>query len=295
MGLADLKRVTDLFTEGAEIVFDDGEAEGHEPVLLWANKLNAFEAEDARRDGLAARSRVILALKDIGTPEYADYQARSAELSKDELIKTLISEKQNEYLIAAVEELRRDPEWAERVEAMGRISGDMEADERVALEKINGDYAAEMTARMDAKRAQDVVDFGLLRMEELTEKDETGYADRRGFGAFQREYGKSQLFYSIRMCMAAAKHPVTGKWDHTPCAGHRARALDSRDEVTQLDPELLQRLQDAVRDVSIDRRDARFSDALASSSAPSAQPSEVEESTASTPAGTPREPAMTSS
>lgn len=284
------KRVTDLFIEGQEVVLREGE----DPVLLWVNKLNSFEMEEARRDGIAARSRLVLALREIGSPDYDSFEAALAEMDPASLVEELVAEQGRDLFIKAVEDIRRDPDWKERLEASERRSEEMTDAEREVLTRIDAEYTTELQARINELRAQARRDLDPFSTDNLKEKYREAWLDSRGMSAFTREFQKTQLYFSVRTCKASTRSEM-GAWDHGDCDGHRQRALDSREEVTQLPPGLLDRLLTAVRALTIERSDARFSDALASSSESSAQPSAEEVSTPSTPVATSPELVTTSS
>jgi hypothetical protein len=291
VGLADLKRVTDLFVEGDEVVL----REGPEPVLLWVNKLNPFEQEEARRDGAAARARVILALKEIASPESAIFEANVLELGPVKLKEAIVNAKSSDHFLRAVDAIRSDPEWSERVEASMRRSDDMPEEEKAAVDLIDADYAVELSKRVNDLRDEAMRDLDGFDIDALRGEYRQVWLEGRGLAAFSREFQKSQLFYAVRICRATSKNPLGDEWDHTPCEGHRTRLLGEREDVTKLPDGLLERLRTAVSSISVERRDARFSDALASSSESSAQPSEEGPSTLSTPVETSPELATTSS
>lgn len=291
MGIAELKRVTDLFVEGLEVVL----REGADPVLLWVNKLNSFETEEARRDGMAARSRYILSLKEIGTPEWANLQATVTEMGETGLKDELVALQDNDFFLKAADSIRLDPEWAERLAVVERPTADQTSEEKALVEKINSDYVTELGTRIAALKETATRDLMSMDVGSLRESYQEKWLERRAMESFSREYQKTQLYFSVRTCQASKKMPDTSAWDHSDCDGHHQRALDDREEVAQLPGALFTRLLTTVQQVTMSRSDARFSDVLASSSASSAQPSEVEESTPSTPAETSPELATTSS
>ena len=272
-----LKRVTDLFVEGAEVILKDDPAD---PVLLWVNKLNSFEREEANRDGHAARSLTILAVKDSTKPEWAQHQSALAQMSEDDLREQIVASQENEFFVAAFESIRQDPEWRDRVEAMNRARSDMRDDESEALAALNVEYTTELTNRVALRKENAMLELRGLDLQSLKDKYSEAWLDTRAYSSFQREYNKTQLYFSVRDCSATAQD---WGWDHSKCNGHTQRLLTSREEVVTLPDGLLTKLQDAAQKVQVSVSDARFSDALASSSGSSAQPSELEESTPSIP------------
>jgi hypothetical protein len=272
-----IKRVTDLFVEGREVVIQDSETD---PVLLWVNKLNSFEREEAQRDGQAARSRVILAVKESGSPEWLQHEAQLASLSDDDLRSQIVATQENDIFLAAHDSMRQDKEWADRMEAMGRIPSDAPAEELEAVTKLNAEYATELSNRMELRRESALAELRGLDTGSLREKYSESWLSTRSFTAFQREFAKTQLYFAVRDCNA---RKVSSAWDHSPCDGHQVRLLSSPTDVRSLPDGLLERLMTVAREVQIATNDARFSDALPSSSGSSAQPSEPEASTPSIP------------
>lgn len=279
MGLEEFKRVTDLFTEGEEVVLD-----AETPTLVWVQKLNSFEREEAQRDGQAARARVIVALKDLQSDEYAIFDANLQSMDDDSIREALVNGKGNDHLIAAVESMRTDPEWKDRLEGRTRVSDDMSDEEKAAVAKLNADYADEVARRVEGRRAGYLLELqNTMQSTQLKDAYREQWLEQRSFSAYQREYVKTQVYFSVRVCKAIK---AGDQWDHSACDSHRKRALDSRAEVPQLPDRLLQLLSAASNRVQVNGRDARFSGALASSSGSSAQPSEPVESTPSTPVET---------
>lgn len=278
MGLSDLKRVTDLFVEGELLVIEESDP----PTTLWVNKLNSFEREECQREGQAARARMILAMKELQSPEYLTFQGNLAEMDDDAIREAMADTRSTEFFLAAVDGIRQDPEWADRMEARNRVSDDMSAEETAAVVKVNDDYSEELSRRIDFRRAGYIAEleneFETTRLKEAYRK---AWLESRAFTAFQREYAKWNLYFAVRVCKA--KQDADERWQHIDCDGHRQRALDSASEVPTLPDWLLERLQLAMQQVQVSGRDARFSGALASSSGSSAPQSAPEVSTLSTP------------
>ena len=70
-----LRRITDLFEEGVVVPLGE-DLDG--PILLWVNKLNSFQVEEARRDGVARRGMRLAELGKPDTPERAAIVLRSS-------------------------------------------------------------------------------------------------------------------------------------------------------------------------------------------------------------------------
>lgn len=289
MGMDGLRRITDLFDEGKELVLREGDS----PVLVWVNKLNSFETDEARQDGAVARARLILALKEIGTPEKALYEASLAEMRVEVIRDALLNARQGEWFLQATNELRVEEDWREKVamvERQGELT-EMSAEERTLMAKLNEEYLTELQARVQQARADASRELLGLDEASIKEKHREAWLDNQGMASFTRAYQKTQVYFALRLCSATKKNEHGG-WDHVGC-DHSQRACDTRDEVTRIPQELIDSVLTSLREQSMPRDDARFSAGAASSSAPSHRPSAAEESEVSTPVETPAEPVTT--
>lgn len=280
MALTALRRVTELFDEGKELVLREDPA-----VLSWINKLNSFEADEARQDGAVARARLILALKEIGTPEKDLYEASLGEMKPEQMRVTLLNEQTQTWTLDAVNELRVDKDWRERVSMIERQGESIGTEqEKLLMDKVGSEYLTEVQARVTEKRSQEERDLQALDVESLKEKHREQWLNRQGMVAFTREYTRSQVYFGLRVCMATKKAEAGG-WDHSDC-NHDQRACDSREDVKTIPQGLLDKVLGSLREQAMSSDDARFSAGAASSSAPSQRPSVAEESAPSTPEAT---------
>jgi hypothetical protein len=289
MALIDLKRVTDLFVEGVEIVFDDNP---EEPMLLWMAKLNSFELEECRRDGAAARSRYILALEDPETPEGLVFEARLREIPTSQLIEELVSLRRQEFINEAIIEAQADPEWTDKIQVIQRTldTDTLTDDEKRVVDKVSTEYAEHLEALVQRRMKQARVDYG--QDNAVEDEYRKKWRESRASDRFAAGYTRSQLYYSLRLCDATRVEGVT-TWDHAKCK--HQRALASPAEVEQLPPGLLERANIALGELAMSRGEARFSGGQPSSSVSSQLPDTAVESPASTQEATPPAPAGTSS
>lgn len=288
--LAKFRRVTDLFVEGKEVVLE--EPEDGEPILVWVNKLNSFEQDEARRDGNVGRARATLALDDPDSPESASFEGNLGVAGKDVLIRALIQLRTNEFYIAALDDIRTEDAWKDKIDLIERgvaLSADHPqppSEEEVAqFEKLMGAYD-ERVVELSEERAEvyrkELVDEN---EEELKKRYMSSYRESLGTQGFLTEYRVSELFFALRDCQATQRDG-NGRWDHSNCGGHRARLLEARSDVKDMPDALLALVRDALTDLAMSPRDAGNLDAPASSSASSERQSEAADSTPSTPVGT---------
>src|SRR5574337_1456016 len=118
MALERIKRVTDLFQEGQELYLGDDDA--GKPVVIWINKLNSFEDDECRRDGLAMRSEKLLELSDPDNAEMATAEQAAAKLDNDTLIDRIVDQHFDEDYFAALDDADLDKEWREKKEYLER-------------------------------------------------------------------------------------------------------------------------------------------------------------------------------
>lgn len=279
MGLAQFKRVTDLFVQGREVVFQ----EEPEPLLAWAQKLNPFEYEEARRDGLVARSRVTLQLQDASSDDYRLMRADVGTMSDDALIEAINNSKSALDIAEALDGMRADDTWSEKLDVLERTDPDeIEGDEgaQALLAKLNTEYVAEIRKRVTEiqnGRYDELSSYERPNLEREYEKD---WREMRGMEAFQVAFQSTEVFFGLRSCRATTRDE-NGRWQHHEC-DHSQRVLDDRSEVRLLPGEVLTQAREALQSLALSPRDARDSRRPGSSSAPSPRPSAAGESSPST-------------
>src|SRR3954466_15236125 len=113
-----LRRITDLFEEG-EVVPLGMDTTG--PILVWINKLNSFQVEEARRDGVARRG---MRLSELGRPDPPDGAALDSEVENmplDELRQAWVNQQAEEMYLAALDDIDAEPEWRDRLDVIRRM------------------------------------------------------------------------------------------------------------------------------------------------------------------------------
>jgi hypothetical protein len=276
-----LKRLTDLFVEGAELNLGDDEAG---PVLVWINKLNSFEDDEARRDGLAARTERLLQL----TEDHAEMRVVRMQMEKwdvEEMATRTAQQKYEEDYLLAIDDIESDKVWAEKLDFLrraGHLHGDANLPEddsrREQFEKANSEYFLAVTAATDKRQKTRRKDLANSPLEDIhTEYVET-MKQRLGMEVFLQERKVTEIYYALRDCTATI---TEGAYDHTLC-DHRTRLLPDRRAVRDLPSNVITRIVETLDQVTVDRRTAGNSDAPVTSSESSEQPKPEEESVPST-------------
>lgn len=289
-----IHRLTDLFEEGVTLPL---RTTNGDLVAIWVNKLTPFEQEEANQEGRIARARAILAIKEIGTPEYDLFRVGIEGIKSFAIIESLLATNANRYISEAVTKLRSEEEWRERLEVI-QFSDDQVRDkgpddpEVLLLDKIVREYTDEMAKRTEEARNDQRIELGALSEEDLREQYRLAYVTERGMAAFTAEQQKAQVYFALRRCDATQREDKT--WDHSPC-DHGQRWLTNRAEATTLPQGLLDQFRSAYIEVAMAPDAARFSEGPASSSASSGPSSKQADSEASGPEEMSVEPAGISS
>jgi hypothetical protein len=286
-----LRRVTDLFVEGRECYL--GMDEGNKPVIIWVNKLNSFETEEARRDGMVRRGQRIMELSKEDNPEFVQLQATVHRWSDRELAERRVDQKSEEIYLEVVNELQSEESWAEKLAIMRRMpdllrdSKAPDSDPRYAeVEDLNSQYLNEVRERQAAKQEQALREFEGADRAEMESEFFEAWRERVSLDEFMQERRITEMFYAMRDCVATEKgrDSVTNRvlFDHTNC-NHAERLLQERKQVRELPEYLLNQVIDLIDDITVPQRESGNSDAPASSSASSEPRNEEADSTASTP------------
>lgn len=288
--ISKIKRVMDLFVEGAICVLGE-DMETQTPVLVWVNKPNSFEEEEARKDGLVARSIRLQALSDPEDPTISALRDTCRGSERPALIDQLVQSKYEDDFIAGMDDVESDPEWKDQMEYLRRgatLLSDAkvpEGDKRWAdLARKSEEYQKALQKAI-SKRQED----RRREMRQMTENDledaiVEAFKNRTAMDEYMGEKRITELFFALRDCNAT-QNP-DGGWNHRGC-DHTFRLLESREDVRSLPEQFLQKVSQTLSEVEVDARTAGNSDAPASSSASSEQPSEEAASTPSTPVETP--------
>ena len=207
------RRLGDLYVRGKEMSFDDGSGE---PVVVWLQKPNEIERDSIIRRANAAKARHHLE----GQHEEGELFVSTAGSIREFLDRDGILD------IVAAQELFR---LRERVEAQftedeegwgkdGRIKGLLEAwigtDDEPGLAathaedendpeavRVKGEieaFNADVDARVEEQRADVYREWDDTPEAELVLMAAREVVKRRGDEVFMREWGRQQIFYSVR-------------------------------------------------------------------------------------------------
>jgi hypothetical protein len=284
MDLAErLRRITDLFEEGVVVPLGE-DLDG--PILLWVNKLNSFQVEEARRDGVARRG---MRLADLGKPDNPERAAMLSEVEQmtlDEVRQAWTKQQAEEQYLTALDDVDSDPEWREKLDVIRRMptlldeAGAAPDDpRRQELRDLQRNYYAAIAEAQKSLQDQTFKDSEGAEREKLTKEFMERWRQRISLDEFMEERRVTELYFALRVCQATRDGNT---YDHAPC-DHSQRALEAREQVRGLPEQVIEKSIEALDQLNVTPRDAGNSDAPVSSSAPSEQPSVPEDSTPSTP------------
>lgn len=288
MSIERLRRITDLFVEGTELHLGEDDAG---PVLVWVNKLNPFQVQEAQKDAQARRFLAIGRLKESG--EYDGMVAEVGLLPDEQLCQEYVAMCVNEIYLDALNDIDLDKELREQREAIERaaeLAEGQPADSPVhsVAESIESTWMAKLRELQERKTAERLAEAQAMGRADLEEQFLERWREWHTRSEFEREHRITQIYYAARRCDATRAATAVGEaWDHSAC-DHSQRLLNDRSDVRELPDELLTKLIDALDSITVPARAAGNSDAPASSS-DSSEPSRAPEeaSTPSSPAETP--------
>ena len=275
---ARLRRVTDLFIEGEEILL--GYDDDRKPVLIWVNKLNSFEIEEARRDGIVQRGLKMRDLAEEGNPERQAFYAEVRLLTDDALRKAWVNQRVEELYLDVLDDVEGSEEMREKAELLRRLPtllADAEAGEddprRQQLQDLQVEYLEAIRTGQEKRQKE-----ALREAEEFDRADlEASYfekwRERQTLDIFMEERRITEIFVAARECYATRK--PGGGWDHREC-DHNQRLLPERALVKRLPPRVVEQLVDTLDRITASQRESGNSDAPESSSASSERSSESE-------------------
>jgi hypothetical protein len=275
---AKYRRLPELYVTGTEVVLADG-------CVIWMQVLNPFEVDEARHDAQTAKARLVMALSRPDSDETVKFEADLRDRAR--MVSALVEIRVREAMVDAVEAIRNDPDWLERLEIADRseelLARPPDDDERRLLDDINRDYLTELNERVAATRDFEAQRLEALDADALRTEATRSYIDRRGGDAALDEYTLTELWYAARACDGVR---IDDGWDHGACDSHRVRVWETKAEIRELPADLGELLAETVGRLNMSVREARSSARQGSSSDSSPLPSAPEESTPSTPAGT---------
>lgn len=287
-----IRRITDLFIEGETVLC--GRDDENKPIVIWVNKLNSFEVEEARRDGLAARGLRLIQLQKDDDPEFVSLRSIVDTWDQDTLAQRYVEQHDDQIGLEALNAVESNKQWREKADTIRRAStiladeGADPSDQRFqALQELNDEFLERINKERERIAKEKLADAKTMSRKALEKAFYERWRFEQTAGDFMTARRQTELFFAMRECSAVdGDRDERGRiqWDHSSCT-HR-RLLNERSQVRDLPEALLEKVQDALDRVTVGAREAGNLDVPASSSASSEQPKQAEESTPSIPVET---------
>lgn len=281
------RRIADLFVEGEECFL--GQDRDGKAVVVWVNKVNSFDSEDARRDGAVERGRRIAELSKPDNEEFVGLMAQVRTWDNERLADSRVAQQSDALSLAALDDLEADNrELVDRVRRGPELLDDAGVDEddpkREAIGNDQTEYLRLMR-ELQARKFEEAKTKALeLTREQLVDEFVEAWRERAAMEGFMTERRLSELHCAMRECEATivewdGPKPV---FDHENC-DHSKRWFANRRDVRTMPDEALDKIINIFDNLGASPREAGNLAAPASSSESSEQPSAPEDSTASTP------------
>lgn len=250
------KRLTDLFTEGQTCFLGDNlEAK---PECLYIQKLSSFEDQEAREDGLAARTEKLVELSDNFHPEIVNITQQLEKLSNEELIDARLNQKYEEIYMGAGADVEADPEWKDKLEYLRRgpeILNDASVSEddprRKQLADYNKEHLEAYSKHIGKRKAKMKEELGKLARVKIVEDYLDDYKDKLSVDTFYVERKVTQIYYATRDCSATREEPADEfGWNHSNC-DHRNKLCESRFQVRELPQHVLDKITETMEALTV--------------------------------------------
>lgn len=271
-----MRRLTDLYVVGKEVKVDDGHGD---VVVVWMQKLNPVQHEDAMRKANARRARCLAMKRNPDSPDHQAVMSQVYDLDIDSLIDYLVVPEIQKYQMAREEELAAEDEWSNDNYLQG-----LRDDWNISLERAY----AENPDDPEAKRVKDELtrfseaihkasegheeslrkQFAARPVEELQDKVANQFIEMQADMEWMREFHRFELFYAVR-------DPLH----------HKKQYFENLEELDLLSSEVLELLNTEYRGLSVDVTEGKGSQATDASSPSSEPPAKEEAAVSSGPEG----------
>jgi len=276
VNLKKYSRITDLYTTGTELVLEDG-------TVMYLAVMNAFERDEAVRDGQVARSRFVMAMSNSDSDEILRLKATFEESGTAEIVDLLAQVEQGKLFLQVFDEVRNSDEWCERAAVLERADEVTEPKseiEREFIYRTQLEYDEEISTRVEAAMLTEREAIAALSEEELWGGFQGFWLETRGSELGLAEYKLTEIMFAARACDGTVDE---GVWDHTQCGSHVACVFESKAQVRGLPDRLQQIIYEKLGELEVSEREAKNSDRQGNSSKPSPLPSEQAGSQSSAP------------
>jgi hypothetical protein len=236
------RRLADLFVVGREVVFDDGNGEA---VKVWLQKISPLDHQNALRRANQARARVLARQLSDGS-EWDISVAEATEMKREDKVNYLVMDEITGRIPAWEAELGSEEEWSKDGYLDGlkdswedglsrRYQEDPTDEEAVHVFAEITRYTQIVEQRIDDEKEALTRDYEQRTDEEITHKVAEKLNQSKGDIAWLNEFRRCEIWLAVR-----------------DPRDHNKRYLESREELDMCSQEVLLRLLDEYREMSVD-------------------------------------------
>lgn len=265
------RRLQDLYVVGQELTIDDGKG----PVVVWLQKLNPVENEDALRRANAMRARMLISRNNEDSEEFQVALGEAFDYgNRENLVDYLIENDVAEVRLSRTAEEEAKDKWSKDGYLQGlrdawvgtpdapglkdvyvENKDDPEASRVFGeLKKFDNTVEAEIAGEKDRLRR----DYEGMAEDDLRRKVAVRFVESRADAAWFREYARAEVYYATR-------EPDK----------HKQRYFETRREVDELETAVLLSLQKAYAALKVDPLEGKDSGETEDSSPSSESPEPV--------------------
>lgn len=249
------KHLSDLYVQGTELIFNN-------EMVMWLQVLNSFELEDLKKDAIVARNRFVMAIKEIGSPEYIEAGDVFNSEPREAVTLWILSKKENKLATEALNSIKDDAEWKDRIDIINRTDDLKEvkedSPEYLLWEKINAELNEEYFARLKEETDYEEEQLNRLSIEDLKEEYLDCWIDTRGDAEYQATYRIHEVYFAARVCNSDI--PVEGEFGpdaHKDCNGHKEKIYDDTRDIYDLPDKLFQEIRLKLDELAVSVRDVK--------------------------------------
>lgn len=207
--IAKRRKLSELFERGTEVRFNADGVNTGEPtpddITVFVRPPNPFERDMALREAAACRARAVLAARrrpDEDADSITSIAAIS-NLSTDDLIDYLITQKEGDTLAEGQRRVLAEEEWKDFDQLRDSVrqwseAGYPEDDHWLPIIERDNEFGRQVRAAADAVRDAAREAYRLVSREKLEEQAFEKRIDVLGNQAFMKAYQENMLFYACK-------------------------------------------------------------------------------------------------
>lgn len=265
------RRLSDLYVIGAPVVFDDGEGD---PIEVWLQKISPLDHETALRRANLIRARVLARHADQST-DYEIARLEAEEMTAEDRISYLVMDAVSKKIPAYEAEASSEEPWSKDGYLQGlrdawsdgldeRYQKDPEDPDALNVFNEMNKFMAIIEKRVEGEKVNLKREFEEKDEAWVLEQVTSKFLDGKADTAWLNEFRRAEIWLATR-----------------EANNHRKHYFEKRDELDEVSQEVLVRLLNEYRALSVDATEGKDSAAQDSSSDLSESPENQETQTPS--------------